>query len=268
MLTACATVGDRTERAFAIGNDAGLHPMRLTAGEFDILAFVRTGRPGESVRIYFEGDGAAFDARRQPTKDPTPTDPIGLRLAATDEWPNVAYLARPCQFIGSPNDQCAPQYWTDARYAPEVVAAMNEAVDQLATAARAPAAELVGFSGGGAIAVLVAARRTDVKSIRTVAANLDLQRWTSLHQVRPLFRSLDPAGVSEAVQHIPQRHFFGESDLIVSPSIGHSFVARSTASACIDIVVVPHAGHTHPWPRIWRQLLAVGLNCTSSKPLR
>jgi pimeloyl-ACP methyl ester carboxylesterase len=53
---------------------------------------------------------------------------------------------------------------------------------------------LVGYSGGGTIAVLLAARRSDVAEVITVAANLDVGYWTQRDGLSPLTGSLDPAG--------------------------------------------------------------------------
>ena len=47
---------------------------------------------------------------------------------------------------------------------------------------------LIGYSGGGAIAVLTASRREDVLSVRTIAANLD----HSAHELYKIALEYDP----------------------------------------------------------------------------
>jgi hypothetical protein len=66
-----------------------------------------------------------------------------------------------------------------------VISASNQAVDALKQRYGAQEIVLVGYSGGGAVAALVAARRTDVVRLVTVAGNLDHLAWTHLHSVPP-----------------------------------------------------------------------------------
>ena len=54
--------------------------------------------------------------------------------------------------------------------------------------------------------MLLAARRSDVDKVVTVAANLDLAYWTRRDRLAPLVGSLDPAGVAGAMGTIPQVH--------------------------------------------------------------
>ena len=101
-------------------------------------------------------------------------DPDQHADAVAGPAPNVAYLARPCQFMPMDrNPQCAVPYWTGKRYTPEVIASMNDAVDRLVARVPGQPVNLIGYSGGGAVAVLIAARRHDVATLRTVAGNLD-----------------------------------------------------------------------------------------------
>ena len=96
-----------------IAASGGLAPEVVAAGRFDLLAYRRLA-PGDGDRlvVYIEGDGLAWINRGQISEDPTPTDPVALRLAARDDAASVLYLARPCQFVtGSEARNCAPRYW-------------------------------------------------------------------------------------------------------------------------------------------------------------
>lgn len=42
-----------------------------------------------AVHVYIEGDGHAWNQRGRPSLDPTPKNPVGLKLAASDSHPNV-----------------------------------------------------------------------------------------------------------------------------------------------------------------------------------
>ncbi|MGF6600960.1 hypothetical protein P3T23_005699 [Paraburkholderia sp. GAS448] len=79
---------------------------------------------------------------------------------------DVIYLARPYQFTPmAMNPRCGIPYGTGKRFAPEVVTSMNEAAMLFAARVPGQPIELVGYSGVGAQAVLIAARRTDIASI-------------------------------------------------------------------------------------------------------
>jgi len=185
---------------------------------------------------------------------------VALKLAATDHAVPLLYVARPCQFGGiGDNPRCLQQYWTSHRFAPEVIEATSVVIDQVKEAADATAIELVGFSGGGAVAVLVAARRTDVTSIRTVAGNLDHVILNQHKQVSALSGSLNPADVAEQVSTIPQIHFVGAEDNLIGTYVAESYRSRVTARNCIAIQTVSGASHGDGWEDIWPRLLAVQL---------
>lgn len=227
----------------------------LSTGGFDLVA-LRRGTPasGGTLTIYIEGDGRPFRHRYRPAADPTPRHATGLALAVRDAGPNVIYLARPCQFQPRPLPaSCTPDLWTTARYSEAVIAAMNGAVDRVA--AGFDRVVLAGYSGGGTVATLVAARRTDVALLITVAANLDHARWTALHGVSPLAGSLDAAAVARSVQHIPQVHLVGDDDEVVPEEIARAFAARMTDTTRTAIRVVPGFDHECCWAEAWPRLL-------------
>ena len=92
----------------------GFKYVPLKAGNFELASWVKITRPGAPLRIYIEGDGFAWRDRRTPSDDPTPKDDLVLNLARADSSPNVAYLARPCQYISS--FSCRSFYWTKGRF--------------------------------------------------------------------------------------------------------------------------------------------------------
>jgi pimeloyl-ACP methyl ester carboxylesterase len=254
LLAACATV-EPTANADALARPAGMERTLVPAGDFVLTAYVRLTAPGRPLTLYIEGDGLAWVSRTQPSLDPTPRKATGLALAAADSAPNVAYLARPCQFTPrSMNPRCSVAYWTGKRFAPEVIAAVDQAVGQLATQASARGVNLVGYSGGGAVAVLVAARRNDVISLRTVAGNLDHEAVNRLHEVSPMPESLNAIDVADKVAAIPQIHFSGSDDSVVPPAIAERFRAAVPGS-CVTIETVPGATHEAPWADIWPHLV-------------
>lgn len=155
------------------------------------------------------------------------------------------YLARPCQYGAMRH--CEQKYWTVARYAPEILEAIGDAIDQLKRKTGATHLVLVGYSGGGAIAVLEAARRDDVSRIITIAANLDLGFWTSHYGLSPLSQSLDPAFVAKAVSNIPQTHYTGEKDDTVGTNVVKSFVSKMPEGSPVQVIEIPNFTHNCCW---------------------
>ena len=261
VLTGCA---DPNTHANSMAQTVGLRRELVNADPFVLTAFVRITRADLPLTIYIEGDGLAWRSRNQPSADPTPHQALGLALAVADPGPNVVYLARPCQFTPMAlNPRCDVSYWTNKRYAAEVVTPMNQAVTQYAASVPGQEISLVGYSGGGALAVLVAARRHDVARLRTVAGNLDQAAVNRLHEVSPMPDSLNAMDVALRVASIPQIHFSGADDTVVPPVIAQSFVA--VAGPCAQARIVPGMSHDSHWERLWPSLLTIMPNCSSRK---
>ena len=258
LLTACA--GDPNAHADAMAQPAGLQRAQVQAGIFVLTSYSRIARPDKPLTVYIEGDGLAWRSRYQPSDDPSPHNALGLGLAVADASPNVLYLARPCQFTPmAANPRCAVTYWTDRRYSEEVVASMNAAVTQYMRRLPGQRVNLVGYSGGGAVAVLIAARREDVATLRTVAGNLDHTAVNRLHQVSPMPDSLNAIDVARQIAAIPQLHISGADDKVVPASIARAFAAA--VGPCARLRVVDGMAHESDWPAKWPGLLSIPLSC-------
>lgn len=258
----CATLPmfrDRQSVAENIARQAGLSKEYLNAGDFTLLSYQRFNQRADSLRIYIEGDGRAWENKNKLSRDPTPSNPVALRLAAADQADNLAYIARPGQYpeLGSP--ECEWKYWSTFRFASEVVEAFNLVIDGLKEKSGAKHVELVGYSGGGAIAVLVAARRSDVIGLRTVAGNLNPKAFCVYHRVSQLDGSLDPLEVAQKIAHIPQRHFVGSKDKITPLILAESFVEAEGDKDYARITVVDGATHNQGWEKRWDELLLIQL---------
>ncbi len=232
---------------------------------FDVNTFVITGyfkkgtnaASNMALTVYIEGDGRAFINRRTPSRDPTPRNPMGLRLATVDPKRPILYLSRPCQFTTQATQgNCQTAYWTSARFAPIVITALNNAITQAQGLTPFQRLHLVGYSGGGAVVILIARRRADVASIMTVAGNLDHRFWTAYHQITPLYDSLNSADVAQSVAHIPQIHFAGGRDKIVPPVCIEAYLQKMVHPVYARLIVIPELGHHHGWIAIWPMLIA------------
>jgi len=231
----------------------GLMEKFRQSGSFLLTTRERIRRPGADVTIYIEGDGVAWIARTQPSRDPTPANPIALRLAALDPADNVAWVARPCQYTSmSGNTVCGVRDWTTGRFSEKVVDSIDGVVSAIKQSANAARIHLVGYSGGGGIAVLLAARRNDVATIRTVGANLDHKAFTSLHHVSPMSDSLNPADVAESVQMVPQLHLIGGRDEVIPDQVARSYLARMKDERCTQLRVVSGVTHNEGWGFVWK----------------
>jgi poly(3-hydroxybutyrate) depolymerase len=202
--------------------------------------------------VYIESDGAPWRFADEPPADPTPQRPLVLTMAASDPATAVAYLGRPCQYLSAPDvNKCNPQLWMRGRFADEAVAAMNSAVDRMKQTYGAAAVNLVGYSGGGAMAALIAARRTDVSCLVTIAAPLDTRAWTEDLRVSALDLSLNPVDEADKLRTVRQTHFRGMRDKIVAPATTRRFFDRVTGATVIDRATF---GHECCWAEQWREL--------------
>ncbi len=255
LLVACAssrqTEGPNLARVSGWGWDI------VSAGMFDVAVATSPRGTGDTLTVYLEGDGFAYVTSSQPARDPTPRDPVALRLALADPAARaVAWIGRPCQYTQPDHGRnCRVGYWTLERYAPEVVDSIGVALDTVKQNASARRLVLVGYSGGGAIAVLVAARRTDVAKIITVAANLDGEYWTRQKGLSTLTGSLDPANVAAEVAAIPQVHLMGGHDRVVGSDVTRAFLRRLPSDAPARWHEIPDFTHACCWAEKWPEIV-------------
>lgn len=248
----------------------------ITTNHFTLTSFQKfraTNIKGHSthnnaITIYIEGDGRTWMTRSKLSDNPTPKNPLALKLAVLDKSPHVAYLARPCQY--TPLDlemACTPLIWSDQRYSTAVIESMNHAVEKLKNTAKANKIHLVGFSGGGAVALLIAANRQDIASIRTVAGDLNPNALSQYHHTSPLTGSLDPMMAAKQLIHIPQQHFSGEKDTTVPPFIAEGYInfLTHTGSHCAEKIVLKNATHHEAWEANWPMLLEKPFLCLKNK---
>lgn len=255
LLSACAAFdldGRRNrllDQAAAAGWDLGVAETR----PFPLFTAARRSNPADLLTVYIEGDGYAWRDPYTPSDDPTPERPVGLRLALMDDAPNILYVARPCQYRElARRTECDAAYWTTHRFAPQVLASLSAAIDRVKRDSAARSIELIGYSGGGAAAALLAERRPDVVRLVTLAANLDLGLWVKLVQVRPMTGSLDPADEARAAASIPQRHLVGSDDEIVTAPVVRSFLAKAGLSRAAMEEIRGYS-HTCCWHENWLQ---------------
>jgi pimeloyl-ACP methyl ester carboxylesterase len=132
---------------------------------------------------------------------------------------------------------------------------MSKAIESYKDTIGAQRVRLFGYSGGGAIASLVASRRSDVVHLVTIAAPLDHVVWTRHHKITALSGSLNPKDFADQLFTLPQTHFIGEDDTIVPSSIALSFLRNFPDGAPAKILQIPNYGHKCCWEENWERRL-------------
>ncbi len=261
--TGCASssLSQRLNNAETIAESAGLLGGEVEAGGFRLATWRHAAPTSADLSIYIEGDGLAWISRNHISSDPTPITPVALQLAALDSSP-IVYLARPCQFTAalSPVACRDEKWWTGARFSETVISAFDQTINTLKGQSNAQRIHLVGYSGGAAIAVLVAARRNDIASLRTVAGNLNHAELHKHHKVSQMPDSLNPVEYAAQVSHIPQLHFIGSIDSVIPPDLAQHFLDRLGHGNCAQVIKV-QATHNTGWKEQWPRLLKTPFPC-------
>ena len=246
----CGTTSP-TPRFEAAAGSAGLVAGEVAGAGFFHRTFSAAGIvPGRRLIIYLGSDGTPFVRRGAIARDPTPRRAITLELLAQGPTPAV-FLGRPC-YHGLQNG-CSPELWTIGRFSEPVVASMATAVVRLAERHAAEHVVLVGYSGGGALAVLVAERVDVVEAVVTLAAPLDIDAWTAMHEFSPLITSINPAAVAGVRTDLVHLHVTGAADANVPPALHDALRDKLPAAA---FRILPEVDHRCCWVEAWPQLLA------------
>lgn len=246
------------------GLSKGFKAQSVISGPLPVYGWFpeHSSRSKESVvRIYIEGDGRGWIRRGRPALDSTPQNRLVQYLVQFDDKADVAYLGRPCQFVQGSG--CEAKVWTFDRYHQYIVDVMSRAVDKVKVRGGYQQVEFVGYSGGGTVALLLAAQRNDVVSVRTVAGNLDPVYTNELHAVSEMPGALVPSHYREQLASIPQVHFYGQKDPVVPASVSEHYLEAFKNKSCIQRQAVD-ADHRSNWAESWSELLMVKPECRNS----
>lgn len=214
---------------------------------------------GQRLRVYLEGDGYAWIRPDRPSLDPTPRQLLVASLAFSDPEPSV-YLARPCQFVSSPN--CTSTLWTNRRFSDEVVHSLDQALDQLKAHHNNLEFELIGYSGGAALALLLAMRRDDIALVQTLAGNLSPRHWAAHLNLTPLDGSLEPLDQRKRLAKVPQRHLLGDADRIIPLGLLKDYRLALGQADCLESVILPGVEHQLGWEQAWSAWRQQPLHCS------
>ncbi|WP_194842530.1 alpha/beta fold hydrolase [Endozoicomonas sp. OPT23] len=230
-----------------------LNSSIIDSQPYQIWALTPAERSSNTLRVYIEGDGRAWLRKGVVSTDPTPRNRLIHRLMMQDAKFDIAYLARPCQFIM--NSHCSRDVWTFGRYNKDILQAMNSAVTTLKNQGNYKQLELIGYSGGATLALLIASERSDVTSVRTVAGNLVPDYTNNLHRVSPMPEALNPVDYRIKLVKLPQIHFYGTEDRVIPAAISQYYRQQFSQTHCIQTIAVEKASHSSRWTESWSQLL-------------
>lgn len=249
LVAGCAS---NAERIDSMATAAGLERTSFAHAGFRSLVYLKTSNEAHQPLTFFlEGDGLPWEGGMRPTTDPTARRALALELLTQTPGP-VAYITRPC-YHELRDEKCTSDRWTGGRYSEEIVAAMTAAVDDAARRANASDITLIGYSGGGVLAVLIAERLTNVRAVITVAANLDVEAWTGHHGYLRLSESLNPA-ISVREHDWLEMHYQGGRDVEVPPATTQAYFERYPSARREVIATYDHVCcWTEAWPRLLEQ---------------
>jgi len=256
-------VSSRLKNANQIAFSNSLQKSLVKTDDFFIMTYQKITSDKQPLNVYIEGDGFAWAAPGRLSVNPTPRNPVALKLASVDESQNVAYLARPCQYIDFDQDAlCESKYWHKSKYSKKVVKSISQAIDSIKRDNDIKAVNLIGFSGGGGIAAILGALRDDVVSIRSVAGNLDHVSFNNYHKVDQLDDSLNAADFTDGLKNIPQLYISGTNDKVVPSFIAENFVKKiDSKNGCANVHTLKGVNHHDGWERHWNKLITKPLEC-------
>ncbi len=190
----------------------------VPAAPYVTASWYRLSEPGKDVVIYIEGEGEV--------QNPTPSDLFLRRAASQDPSPNVAYLARPCQYLKT--SACSPVDWQEGRFSKKIVSSMNQAFREALKKSKSQKAVLVGYAGGAQIAGWLALENPDlVREVVTINGILDSDAWAAYHKMSPL-TGLNLKHRQEDFATLRQNHYVGGKNEFVPPFLVTDFVQDST----------------------------------------
>ncbi|VAW58377.1 hypothetical protein MNBD_GAMMA11-2993 [hydrothermal vent metagenome] len=205
-----------------------------------------SAKASSTLYVFIEGDGLPWKTRSQISADPDPMYPLALDLMSVTEYPSV-YISRPCYLVR--DERCHPQWWTDKRYSKQVVESIMDILHKVSVGF--DEITLVGYSGGGALAVLMARSMSKVTGLVTLAGNMDHSKWTRWHGYSPLQGSLNsndyilPGSVN-------QYHYAAENDKNILPVWIKNFSDKQKKS---HFILLENVDHRCCWLRNWPRII-------------
>lgn len=249
-LTGCASPSQRFDETAA---ELAFSSQQVDGTGFSHRIFqnpvARTTSSGRVLHVYLDGDGSPW-RNHFPEDDPTSRNPLILRMMAKDPAPAIL-LGRPCYHGLNQDPACDRRFWTSNRYSQTVVDSMVAALRHWLATRNYSELVLIGFSGGGVLASLIAPEITNIVGLVTVAGNLDVKAWSEAHGYPPLKDSLNPIDRPKLPPHIKQLHLAGTEDDNVLPAIVKAYADKQGEARYVEY----RQQHGCCWDTIWPEPL-------------
>jgi pimeloyl-ACP methyl ester carboxylesterase len=216
VLSGCASPSLKNDR---FAQRQGWKQQQLSGIKLTHRIYFNRQTAAREWHVYLEGDGRPWRHQSRISLDPATTHPLMLRLMAMDDDPSI-YLTRPCYNSELKNRGCNPWYWTQGRYSLTVVEELATVLQTVIEQQDIRQLVLIGHSGGGTLAVLLADRIPQTRLVVTLAANLDIDSWADQHGYTRLTDSLNPATEANPAPPYRQLHYIGARDRNVTPAAG------------------------------------------------
>jgi len=251
-ISGCASPQQKTQH-LAVAH--GLQPLVLQGTTFSHHSFAVMRGSSDSLVVFIDGDGSPWVAGgRKIAADPTPRTPLALQLATVTPGA-VLYLGRPCYLEPTEPPQCSQKLWTAERYSQAVVDSMTSAATTFITQHHFQHVLLVGYSGGAAIATLMARDLPGVAGLVSVAGNLDPDTWVQLHGYLPLEGSLNPSLQPPLPTTLPQWYLVGQRDTNVPAAATARYMERVAPDRVWSYPRFDHACcWVSEWPSIYTRI--------------
>jgi dienelactone hydrolase len=249
MICACSTPAQRFS---SHAMELGFKEDSVESDDFRHQLFYKKNKANNVLHVYLDGDGTPWEHGRWVATDPTSRKPLILDMMALDTV-SVVMLGRPCYHQLEQQNQCDNKLWTSHRYSARVVYSMVQALQRWLEDKHVERIVLIGYSGGGALAMLMAPHIRQLDQVVTLAANLDVAAWNDYHGFPPFKDSLNPVDYLPLVQNIPQLHLAGAEDSVVPQAIIQQFSKRVRVARFREY---PGFDHGCCWQTIWPDVLA------------
>lgn len=241
-------------------NQGAFKERFYTTPYFEIYSLNKIKSSSGKVVVYIEGDGVSWVDRFTISSNPTPINPLAFKISKVDKNKNVVYLARPCQYITTINCD-NNEIWSFAQYSEPVLSSYKFIIDNYLRGY--DEINIVGYSGGAGIAMYLASiNNPKIKSIKTVAGNINHNRLTRLRNISSLDKSVNFFEIENKAKNVPQIHYFGNEDFTVPKALFLNYKnnKKNRNNKCIKIQQV-NATHNLGWIDFWKNENSTIPNC-------
>ena len=164
---------------------------------------------------------------------------------------NIFMMARP-RYKSLNGNKSNGSHARKSRYSIANINRIAEVIQNLKNYYNSEKVILVGYSGGAGIAMYLGSiDNKSIKSIRTIAGNINHNELSKILKISRLKKSINFYSIEKKINTIPQVHYYGLKDKIVPNELQTSYKIRNSNNKCIKIKPVNKATHNEGWVDFW-----------------